>query len=264
MLRLLHLVDRVLHHLFLVVFSGAESRLFGHGRAGTFKGAVKNTANSIVGEVPQEYTEEYGGTYNPRVAINKALGKEHFKEDTGDLRSKAHVRGVQGAITAAGSTTLTNAHELIPTGLKESATAVTSKVKDIKANQRAKKEEQEIQQASVTDTGSKTNFGKTIETTNEELSKVQGEEDHPLGKAIKEGNFSKITSEFSKEAKSAQVRIDSGKSENIENDQAIIDSYNIYKEKITNAIGEDFKATRQNSLKLILIKLLKLLIQMKL
>lgn len=226
------------------ILAGAEKRAYGFGRGSNLKQSTANYAKSVAGEMVQEYAEEYGGTYNPRVAINQALGKEHFKESTGDLTAKAHVRGVSGAITAGLTTGVTNAHEIIP--------AMSKVVKDQVEKKRQSTQEQvytkdneAIKSASVKPDGSKTNLGTAVEESTKDLQDVvkQSEnQDTAFGKAIKEGNTAKIVAEFQKEAQAAQDRIDSGKSDNIDNDKKIVESYNNYREKLTQAIGDDVNA----------------------
>ena len=226
------------------VLSGAEKRVGGLGRGSNLKQSTANYAKSTTGEMGQEYTEEYGGTYNPRVAINQALGKEHYKESTGDLTAKAHVRGVSGAATAGLTTGVTNAHEVIPAMSKAVKNQVEKKRQSTQEQVYAKDNET-VKSASVKADGTKTNFGTAVEESTKDLQDVvkQSEnQDTAFGKAIKEGNTAKIVAEFQKEAQAAQARIDSGKSDNVDNDKQIVESYNNYREKLTQAIGDDVDA----------------------
>ena len=226
------------------VLSGAEKRVGGLGRGSNLKQSTANYAKSTTGEMGQEYAEEYGGTYNPRVAINNALGKEHYKESTGDLTAKAHVRGVSGAVTAGLTTGVTNAHEVIPAMSKAVKTQVEKKRQSTQEQVYAKDNET-VKSASVKADDTKTNFGTAVEESTKDLQDVvkQSEnQDTAFGKAIKEGNTAKIVAEFQKEAQAAQARIDSDKSDNVDNDKQIVESYNNYRDKLTQAIGDDVDA----------------------
>ena len=230
------------------ILSGAEKRVGGLGRGSNLKQSTTNYAKSTTGEMGQEYAEEYGGTYNPRVAINQALGKEHFKESTGDLTAKAHVRGVSGAATAGLTTGVTNAHEVIPAMGKAVKNQVEKKRQSTQ-EQVYVKDNETVKAASVKSDGSKTNFGTAVEESTKDLQDVvkQSEnQDTAFGKAMKEGNTAKIVAEFQKEAQAAQARIDSGKPDNVDNDKQIVEAYNNYRDKLTQAIGDDVNAGIQD------------------
>nr|QTZ82741.1 MAG: virion RNA polymerase [Enquatrovirus sp.] len=221
------------------ILAGAEQRAFGFGRGSNLKQSTANYTKSVAGEMGQEYAEEYGGTYNPRVAINQALGKEHFKESTGDLTAKAHVRGVSGAITAGLTTGVTNAHEIVPTGAK----AVANKVKETTAKKVEAKQKEQLQPHLTNADGSDTELNKAVKATAEELKPVAKDTNPEFKKAIEDGDFIQMDKHFSKQAELAQKRLDTGTSKDVEADTTLVKGYEEFKAKIGEGFEKDFHKT---------------------